>query len=1040
MKALKTAVKIVGVVAGVAAIATGFGAPLGAGLLGASWGAIATGAALAGAVLDTLSPARPKAGSAIGSQTEWRADPQAGIPYAMGRTAYAGNIVHRDTWAADGKYFGNVMVWSGGGPVNAFEAFQIDRETVTFSSNAATGALAGFAWLKTQLGACPESNALSPVNGTMPGWDSDNKLSGYCAGLFETMFDKEGKQWAGGFPQSLLAILQGVKVYDPRLDSTYPGGSGSCRVDDEDTWVYSERPALHALTWALGRHQNGARVMAVGLPPSSIDMPRYVDWANVCDANGWKVGGVVSSLDDKWDVLKKICQAGAAKPVRLGGILSVDFQAPRVSLATITAKNLAGPGKIVGTKGRRARINTGVPRLRLESHGWEVTTLDPVGVDEYVTQDGGLRSREIDLELVQDKDQAAELVAYEVADGREFGPIMLPLKIEFVGYKPGDALTLNIPELGLAEQLAVIARRNINQQTGVITHDLVSETDEKHDWALGRTGTPPPTPSLTPIDLSDVPAPGADAWAASALLLLGGSSGALPAIRVTGTVDNANAEAVIIELREDGETDWTGMEMHAPGMTSRDLVNVKPATEYEVAISYIVRGVRGARRVEGPVKTTSLLAEGSFIQPDPPSAAESMPGTIWLDSDNGYFAARRVEGDGLLRDENDDLVLDDQDRPIEAAWVAHSDQSIRDSAAQLAGMADDGELNVVEKKILVERAAALEEGWAILDARAAALGVTTARTAAANARSAWLAMLGAISPPWNTTNVPSPVNRAAYDAALVAYQEALDDLSVAIGTIDGTTGLQINGPARIEIAADHTGAVLAGQLPASAHYTARVGIGTVTGAAWSRTVISGGATCSIDASTGALTVTAIAGATSRVAIDCAYLGVQQRLLIDVVRVNAPPPASGGGGSGGTTSSKSTFAAITGGWATVATLDPVTVGSGGEVALSAPLTVTIFASAPDGGRDIEVRWRRETAPSTWETVDDTTVASAPPAYSINEGSDFEPAYVAYPGAVSSGTTVTGLTPSSQQTFHLQARQTGGFADTRYLTGTATATGQ
>lgn len=608
MMALKTAVKIVGVVAGVAAIATGFGAPLGAGILGATWGAIATGVALTGAVLDTLSPSRPKSGSAIGSQTEWKADPQAGIPYAIGRTAYAGNIVHRDTWGADNKYFGNVMVWSGAGPVHAFEAFQIDRTTVSFSSGAATGALAGFAWLKTQLGLCPESAALSPVNGTLPGWDSDNKLSGYCAGLFEVMFDKEGKQWAGGFPQSLLAILQGVKVYDPRLDSTYPGGSGSHRANDESTWAYSECPALHAIAWALGRHQNGERVMAVGLPASGIDLPRYVDWANVCDANNWKVGGVVSSLDDKWDVLKKICQGGAAVPVRLGGMLSVDFQAPRVSLATITKEDLAGPGQVVGTKRRRERINTGVPRLRLESHGWEVTTLDPIVVSDYVTQDGGPRSREIDLELVQDADQAAELVAYDLVNAREFGPITLPLKIEFVGYKPGDCLTLDIDELGLDEQAAIIARRNTNQQTGVITHEFVSETDAKHDFALGRTGTPPPTPSLTPIDLSNVPAPGEEAWELDAVQLTGTGGEALPALRVTGAVDNANAEAIILELREDGETDWTGMEMHAFDLTSRDVMNVRPGVDYEVAVSYIVRGVRGARRVLGP--ETVLGIEG----------------------------------------------------------------------------------------------------------------------------------------------------------------------------------------------------------------------------------------------------------------------------------------------------------------------------------------------------------------------------------------------------------------------------------------------
>lgn len=613
MKVLKTAVKVIGVVAGVALIATGVGAfagtALAAGVLGISWTAIAAGAALAGALLDTLSPSKPKAGSAIGSQTQWSADPNAGEPLALGRTAYAGSIVHRETFGTQGKYFGNVLVWSTGGPSHEFEAFQIDRVTVPFSGAAATGAYSGFLWLKKQLGACPESTALTPVNGSLPGWTSAHKLSGKTAGLLELMFDKEGKQWAGGFPQSILAILKGPRCYDPRLDSTYPGGSGACRWNDETTWVFSENPAIHAITWSLGRHQNGELVTGVGMPVGFIDLPRFVDWANVCDANVWKVGGMVSSLDDKWDVLKKICIAGAARPVKLGGTLSVDFDAPRVSLATVTSKDLAGSVRVVGTTPLRSRINTAVPRLRLETHGWEVATLSPVPVADYVTADGRKRSQEIDLELVQDKDQAAELCTYDIVNAREFGPITLPLQMRFVGYKPGDCLTLQIPEAGLVDRDFVVRTRNLDPESAIATLEGVSETPEKHDFALGRTGTAPPIPTLTPVDLSDVPAPGSGAWSLSAASLSGANGERVPILRVTGAVDNPNAEAIVFEWRVNGDTAWTGMEMTPSGATLFDIPAVRPGTTYQAAVSYIVRGVRGARRILGPVTTGALYSD-----------------------------------------------------------------------------------------------------------------------------------------------------------------------------------------------------------------------------------------------------------------------------------------------------------------------------------------------------------------------------------------------------------------------------------------------
>src|SRR3546814_4163680 len=79
-----------------------------------------------------------------------------------------------------------------------------------------------------------------------------------------------------------------VKVYDPRLDSTYPGGSGPCRPLQENTYVYSENPWLHALTWALGRWQNGKKVIGVGMAPFQIAMASFVDAANIADLNNWK--------------------------------------------------------------------------------------------------------------------------------------------------------------------------------------------------------------------------------------------------------------------------------------------------------------------------------------------------------------------------------------------------------------------------------------------------------------------------------------------------------------------------------------------------------------------------------------------------------------------------------------------------------------------------------------------------------------------------------------------------------------------------------
>src|SRR5690606_25103933 len=93
-----------------------------------------------------------------------------------------------------------------------------------------------------------------------------------------------------------LEIFRGLLCWDPRRDSTYPGGAGSCRLDNPSTWVWSENPIICALRWCLGLWEGPVgkgmphrdqQVGGIGAKLSGIDVPAFVAAANVCDANGW---------------------------------------------------------------------------------------------------------------------------------------------------------------------------------------------------------------------------------------------------------------------------------------------------------------------------------------------------------------------------------------------------------------------------------------------------------------------------------------------------------------------------------------------------------------------------------------------------------------------------------------------------------------------------------------------------------------------------------------------------------------------------------
>ncbi|UYY60098.1 hypothetical protein [Sphingomonas sp. S2-65] len=590
-----------------------------------------------------LTAKKPTA-QATGSQTQFAADPDAGIPLVLGRTGTAGNIVMRkgfntkDDGDNDRQSFVSVLSL---GPVKSVGSFKAEKVPVNFNATGgAIGAFAGFMWAMTQIGALPEPAALGfgAGAGSPPGWTAAHKLSGKAAASWTLRFDTKAKLYQNGVPEPMW-VVEGMLCYDPRKDSTYPGGSGPHRMADPSdraaydaavsTWEYSENPYLWGLKWAHGIWQRDktnpnsdwVRVMGMGAPQAGIDVASFVEGANIADANGWKVGGVVFSGDDKWDSLKKILQAGMGEPLALGAKVACFVNAPRVSLATITTDDVVGEASVAATQPRRSRINTITPRYRLEANHWELLPGPPISVPEHVAEDRGRRSKVQDYPFIQNSKQVATAVRYDIENAREFGPIKLPLKLVWMGYKPGDCVTAQLPELGLVNQPILLLNRDLEPAGGIVTMTARSETAAKHPFALGQTTTPPPTPGVTGPVL--IPVPGEGAWMISGTGIVSGEA-TVPALIVTGAMDAASPDAIVLEYRvfasgQAEEAGWRGAGVFGPDMTRQDISSVQGGTAYEVAVSYRRQGFTGQRRIIGPVTTSGTTLDfGAVTGPTRP--------------------------------------------------------------------------------------------------------------------------------------------------------------------------------------------------------------------------------------------------------------------------------------------------------------------------------------------------------------------------------------------------------------------------------------
>jgi len=740
-----------------AAAAAGASAAASAGI-GATLTSIAGNVLMNVAISAAMSIFQPQVGAA-GRTFEWTLDPDGPIPFAAGRIGVPGSAVYRKTFGPDLMYYGIPSVLSGAGPIDGFEGFMADDETVTFdgSGKAVSSQYAGELWYKTSQGAQPDTAITSPTglkNGaTLPGWTSAHKLSGKASYMIVMGENSKGTAFPTGEIKPLIT-LRGLLVYDPRKDSTYPGGSGEHRLSNPLTWEYSANPILWALKWTLGLWEgpNGKgapqvdyQVGGIGAKLSGIDVPAFVAAANVADANGWTCAAYPTTDDDKHQVLTGFLQAGGAiYAQRAGKISCIQRAAPRTSIVTVSAYDTAGPLEIDTAASRIDRINTLRPRFWSEPHRWQMTAIDQeVTAQAYRDEDGGVRPAGIDYPYVTDAVQAAQLAALQIANTREGVAGVIPLKPHLQRIRPGDAFTITEAGFVLNGLKCLCLNTDYDPATGVVRVSFVSETDAKYPFALGQDPTPPTPQVLTPVDPRSVTPPAPGDWTVTVPGPAPDGS-QLPNIDLTGLVSNDTADALLISWRAvasgenpntpplyldpDGNVlpGWMDAGSYAPTIRSLTIQGPKSGAVVWLALRYRRGSNFSAAELKGPITVRTLVAD---VMPNAPGLSQ-----IRSDIEAAFGDIFNI--DGLLTQARTDI--DAQGTEIAAARGGQpnlNSRIVQVNQARIDGDASNAEaISLVQARtanteadiIDLELALATETG-----ARAEAINQVTARQRAA---------------------------------------------------------------------------------------------------------------------------------------------------------------------------------------------------------------------------------------------------------------------------------------------------------------------
>lgn len=140
-----------------------------------------------------------------------------------------------------------LVVTLGTGEEGQILEHRLNDKTVTLdgSGTVTQSSYHGAVHIHTRSGSDTQT-AISQLTSVFPQWTANHRQRGcaHAAIICDPVKQELFSEVYGGREPVYSQIRKGVKVYDPRLDSTFPGGSGPQRLSDPTTWAWSDTGPL----------------------------------------------------------------------------------------------------------------------------------------------------------------------------------------------------------------------------------------------------------------------------------------------------------------------------------------------------------------------------------------------------------------------------------------------------------------------------------------------------------------------------------------------------------------------------------------------------------------------------------------------------------------------------------------------------------------------------------------------------------------------------------------------------------------------------
>lgn len=420
-------------------------------------------------------------------------NPRTPRKFVVGRTAMNTDIRDHE-YSSDQVYLHRFIVCAAH-KVQAVEEIWFDDKKAWTQAGGVQGDFVGYLTVAPVL----EGNAGNAIN-IGPRMGSSRRYTG-CAYVhlrykLTGNSKKTESPFAQSIPSRITIVGKGALVYDPRLDSTVPGGSGSQRANDQTTWAWNDsaarNPALQLLWYMLGWRINGLLSVGKGIPPARIDLESFITAANLCDesvtlaAGGteprYRSDGVFSEGDNPTLVLDNFKAAMNADLDDVGGKLRLtvfhnDLASP---IAHFNDHDIVGPHNWSQTPDLNETFNVvrGVYTDASPNSLYQQVDYPQVSL---ASLDGIDRIDGFDLALVQSPSQAQRLAKQRLQRQQYGGELSLTLNARGWLVQKNSVVTLSFKCMGWAEKLFRVAEME-HRVDGTCPMVLREENPDIYAW------------------------------------------------------------------------------------------------------------------------------------------------------------------------------------------------------------------------------------------------------------------------------------------------------------------------------------------------------------------------------------------------------------------------------------------------------------------------------------------------------------------------------------------------------------------------------